>query len=107
MFENCISELQMPWNAGARYAATPCAATSASRRTRRTRVGRARRGAGVTIGHCAVTAGVHPCRLWQVGRARWRQSTGRCTARCAPLAAGAAHVAGHAVTPPHVRVSLA
>jgi hypothetical protein len=55
-----------------RSAATSCATTSATRRTRRNRVGRARRGAGVTAGHCAAPVGTHPCRLWQVGRARWR-----------------------------------
>jgi hypothetical protein len=32
----------------------------ASRRMRRTRVGRTRRGAGATIGHCAATAGASP-----------------------------------------------
>jgi hypothetical protein len=57
MFENCISELKMPWNAGARSAATLRAATSASHRTHRTRVGCARRGAGATTGRCAATAG--------------------------------------------------
>jgi hypothetical protein len=36
------------------------------RRTRRTRFGRARRGAGVTAGHCAAPASTHACRLWQV-----------------------------------------
>jgi hypothetical protein len=49
-----------------------CAATSATLRTRRTRVGRARRGTGVTAGHCAVPAGAHPSRPWKVGRAKWR-----------------------------------
>jgi hypothetical protein len=47
--------------------ATSCAATSATRHTRRTRVGSARRGAGVTIGHCAAPAGAQSCRPWQVG----------------------------------------
>jgi hypothetical protein len=55
----------------------------------------------------AVTARAPPWRPWQVDRARWRQSAGRCTARGAPLAAGAAHVAGHVVTPPRVHVSQA
>jgi hypothetical protein len=86
-------------NAETRSGATSCAATSATRRTRRTRVGRARRGTGVTAGHCAAPAGAHPCHPWQVGHARWRLSTGRRTARGAPLAAGAAHVAGHAPGP--------
>jgi hypothetical protein len=36
------------------------------RRTRRTRFGRARRGAGVTAGHCAAPASTRACRLWQV-----------------------------------------
>jgi hypothetical protein len=36
------------------------------RRTRRTRFRRARRGAGVTAGHCAVPASTHACRPWQV-----------------------------------------
>jgi hypothetical protein len=36
------------------------------RRTLRTRFGRARRGAGVTTGHCAVPVSTHACRLWQV-----------------------------------------
>jgi hypothetical protein len=36
------------------------------RRTRRTRFGRARRGAGVTAGHCAVPARTRACRPWQV-----------------------------------------
>jgi hypothetical protein len=35
-------------------------------RTRRTRFGRARRGAGVTAGHCAAPASTHACRSWQV-----------------------------------------
>jgi hypothetical protein len=54
-----------------RSAATSCAATSATCRTRRTRVGRARQGTGVTAGHCAAPVGTHPCPPWQVGRARW------------------------------------
>jgi hypothetical protein len=36
------------------------------RRTRRTRFGRARRGAGVTAGHCVVPASTRACRPWQV-----------------------------------------
>jgi hypothetical protein len=36
------------------------------RRTRRTRFGRARRGVGVTAGHCAAPASTHACRPWQV-----------------------------------------
>jgi hypothetical protein len=35
-------------------------------RTRRTRFGRARQGAGVTAGHCAVPASTRACRPWQV-----------------------------------------
>jgi hypothetical protein len=58
--KNCISGLKMPWNAGARSAATSRTATSASRRTCRTRVGRTRRGTRVTTGRCAATAGAPP-----------------------------------------------
>jgi hypothetical protein len=36
------------------------------RRTRRTRFRRARRGAGVTAGHCAALASTRVCRPWQV-----------------------------------------
>jgi hypothetical protein len=36
------------------------------RRTRRTCFGRARRGAGVTTGHCAAPASTHACCPWQV-----------------------------------------
>jgi hypothetical protein len=36
------------------------------RHTRRTRFGRARRGTGMTAGHCAVPASTHACRPWQV-----------------------------------------
>jgi hypothetical protein len=36
------------------------------RRTLRTCFGRARRGAGVTTGHCAAPASTHACRPWQV-----------------------------------------
>jgi nucleoid-associated protein YgaU len=36
------------------------------RRTRRTRFGRARRGAGVAAGHCAAPASTRACRPWQV-----------------------------------------
>jgi hypothetical protein len=36
------------------------------RRTRRTHFGRARRGTGVTAGHCAVPASTRVCRPWQV-----------------------------------------
>jgi hypothetical protein len=36
------------------------------RRTRRTCFGRARRGAGVTVVHCAVPASTRACRPWQV-----------------------------------------
>jgi hypothetical protein len=68
--------LKSPWNAGARSAAMSRAATSALRRTCRTRIGRARRGAGVTTGRYAASAWTPPWRLWQVDRARWRQSTG-------------------------------
>jgi hypothetical protein len=56
--------------------ATSCAATSERRRTCRTRVRRARRGAGVTIGCSAASAWTLPWRSWKVIRARWRQSTG-------------------------------
>jgi hypothetical protein len=98
-------KFKRPGTPETRPAATSCAATSATRRMRRTHVGRARRGAGVTVGHCAAPAGAHPCHLWQMGRARWRRSTGRRTARGAPLAAGAAHVAGHPATSPRVRES--
>jgi hypothetical protein len=70
------AKYKRPRTSETRSAATSCAATSATRRTRRTRVGRARRGARVTTGHCAAPAGTHPCRPWQVGRARWRWSTG-------------------------------
>jgi hypothetical protein len=38
------------------------------RRTCHTRFGRARRGAGVTAGHCAVPASTRACRPWQVPR---------------------------------------
>jgi hypothetical protein len=92
-------------NAETRPTTTSCTTTLASRRTRRTRVGRAHRGTGVTVGHCAAPAGAHPCRPWQVGRARWRRSTGRRTARGAPLAAGAAHDASHPATSPRMRES--
>jgi hypothetical protein len=79
-----------------RSGATSCAATSATRRTRRTRFGRARRGAGVTAGHCAA-AGEHSLGPSVASScARWRSFAGRRTAHGAPLAAGAAHVAGHA-----------
>jgi hypothetical protein len=74
------AKYKRPGNAETRLAVTSCTATSASRRTRRTRVGHARRGTGVTVGHCAAPAGAHPCRPWQVDRARWRRSTGRRTA---------------------------
>jgi hypothetical protein len=83
----------MPWDAGARSATTSHAAMSARRRTCRTRVGRARRGAGATTGCCAAMAGTPSWHPWQVDRARWRQSTGRRTARGGPLAAGATQVA--------------
>jgi hypothetical protein len=36
------------------------------RRTRRTRFGRARRGAGVTAGYCVVQASTRACRPWKV-----------------------------------------
>jgi hypothetical protein len=36
------------------------------RRTRRTRFGHARRGAGVTASHCAALSTTHACRPWQV-----------------------------------------
>jgi hypothetical protein len=61
-----------PGTPEARSTTTSCVATSATRRTRRTCVGRARRGTGVRAGHCVVPAGTHLCRPWQVGRARWR-----------------------------------
>jgi hypothetical protein len=61
----------------------------------------------VTTSHCAATARTPPWRSWQVGRARWRQSTGSAHHRGAPLAAGVTHVAGHAVTIPRVLVSPA
>jgi hypothetical protein len=38
------------------------------RRTRYTCSGRARRGAGVTAGHCAAPASTRACRPWQVAR---------------------------------------
>jgi hypothetical protein len=60
-----------PGTPEARSAATSCATTLATRRTCRTRVGRTRRGAGVTAAHCVASAGTHLCRPWQVGRARW------------------------------------
>jgi hypothetical protein len=97
------AKFKRPGTPETRPAATSCAATSATRRTHHTHVGRARRGAGVTVGHCAAPVGAHPCRPWQVGRARWLRSTGRRTARGAPLAAGAVHVAGHTATSPRVR----
>jgi hypothetical protein len=54
----------------------------------------------VTAGHCAAPVSIRACRPWQVGRARWRKSAGRRTVRGVPLAAGAAHVAGHALASP-------
>jgi hypothetical protein len=56
--------------------AMSCVATSERRRTCHTRVGHARRGAGVTTGRCAASAWTPPWRSWQVDRARWRQFTG-------------------------------
>jgi hypothetical protein len=56
------AKYKRPGTHDTRPAATSCAATSATRRTCSTRVGRAHRGAGVTVGHCAAPAGAHPCR---------------------------------------------
>jgi hypothetical protein len=47
------------------------------------------------------SAGEHPCvPSVASGGARWRESAGRRTVRGVPLAAGAAHVAGHALDSP-------
>jgi hypothetical protein len=53
-------------NAGARPRRDVVRGHVSHRRTRRTRFGRARRGAGVTAGHCAVPASTRACRPWQV-----------------------------------------
>jgi hypothetical protein len=87
-------------NAGARPGRDVVRGHVGHRRTRRTRFGRTRRGAGVTAGHCAAPASTRACRPWQVGRARWRESAGWRTTRGVPLAAGAAHVTGHALASP-------
>jgi hypothetical protein len=56
--------------------ATSRAATLECHHTRRTRVGRACRGTGVTAGRCAAPEWTPPWRPWQVDGARWRQSAG-------------------------------
>jgi hypothetical protein len=55
-FENGLSKLFLLVNDGTRSAATSRATTSVLRRTCRTHVGRARRGAGVTTGRYAALA---------------------------------------------------
>jgi hypothetical protein len=101
------AKYKRPGTPETRSAATSRAATSATRRMRRTRVGCAHRGTEVTTGHCVAPAETHLCCPWQVGRARWRWSTDRRIARGAPLAARAAHVAGHAPASPRVQVASA
>jgi hypothetical protein len=59
-FENRLSKLFLLANTGTRSAATLRAATSALRLMCRTRVGRARRGAGVITGRCAASAWTPP-----------------------------------------------
>jgi hypothetical protein len=54
----------------------------------------------VTAGHCTAPGSTRACRPWQAGKARWRESAGRRTVRGVPLAAGVAHVAGHALASP-------
>jgi hypothetical protein len=55
-------------NAGARPGRDVVRGHVGHRRMRRTRFGRTRRGAGVTTGHCAVSASTRACRPWQVAR---------------------------------------